>query len=106
MLKKHKNMTKKIYIIQLGPIGTKIFSESKEEMLKLWELLQGGNFKKLHSEHDWDDNEMFYWPQDLRIELKSNMVYLHEDQEGAKKAKIAHEHAKKVGIISKKKKKT
>lgn len=93
---------KKIYTIQIG-FGNKIYSESKEEMIKLWDTLQDGTFKRLHSEHDWDDNEKFYWPGDLKLQLESKIVYLHEDEAKAIKAKKAHKLAKKVGIIQSKK---
>ena len=94
-------MEKKIYIIRLD--YNSLFSESKEEMLKLWEILGEGKIKMLHSENDYDDDEKFYWPGVLNVRLEMKNVYLHENQEKAERAKLAHEHAIKVGIISKKK---
>lgn len=99
------NVEKKVYIIKISGLYSGIFSESKEEILKLWEIFNEGNFRRLKSERDWDDdNERFYWPKELKVSLESKRVYLHENEERALKAKKAHKHAKKVGIISKKKK--
>lgn len=98
-------MEKKIYTIKIGGLNT-MFSESKEDMLKAWEVLQGCGLRKLRSEHDWDNDEKYYWPEELKIQLEAKTVYLHENEEKAMKAKAAYKHAKKVGIISKKKKKT
>lgn len=99
-------MEKKIFTLKGTPYGVSIFSESKEEMLKLWDLLQEGNFKTLSSDHDWDDDEMYFWPGDLKVQLEAKTIYLYENKDKANKAKAAYKHAKKVGIISKKKKKS
>ncbi len=97
-------MEKKIYILKMvGILGTGIFSENKEAVLKLWEVFNDYEFRRLRSQQDWNDDEKFYWPENLIVRLETKKVYLHENETRALKAKKAHEHAKKVGIISKKK---
>lgn len=94
-------MEKKIYIVKID-FANSLFSESKEEMLKLWEVLGEGNVKRLHSENDYSDDEKFYWPEDLHVRLEIRNIYLHENQDKAEKAKKAFTQAKKVGLIGQK----
>lgn len=98
-------MEKKVYVVKIGRgyLGSGIYSESKEKILKLWEAFNEGNFRKLKSENEWSSGEKFHWSEPLEVQLESKTIYLHEDEERALKAKKAYKHAKKVGIISKKK---
>ena len=93
-------MEKKIYVLKSD--FNCFFSESKEEMIKIWSMLEASNIKRLGSEHDWDDNEIYSWPEELKLTLEVKNVYLYENKDRAMKGKAAIKHAKKVGIIQKK----
>jgi len=109
-IKEVKGQEKKIWILSLKPHSSDtIFSESKMQLLALWDLLESGSFKMLSFKsegYDFEDKAKFYYPKNFRTELTTKTVYLHADEEGAVKSNTAYLHAKKVGLISKKKKKS
>ena len=107
-ISKKENSEKQIYVLKLRPSLDEIFSESKEDILELWNLLSRKGFQELRSVYQFSLTEMerFYYPGDYKISISGKEVYIHENKDRAMKSKDAFEHAKKVGIISKKKKKS
>jgi len=106
-----EGVTKKVWILNLKRFGEKIYSENKEDLLKLWELLDSGNFHRLKSvskSYEWeeDKNDKFYYPENFKLEVSSLKIYLHPNKDRAEKSMAAYEKLQKVGIKTKPKKKT
>ena len=96
-----KHQTKRVYYIEIGL--TKIFVEDKEKAYQLWQLLTDGAFKKL--EHVWVfgiENDKFFWPEDLRISLESQVIDLYPSRKEAEDSSRNYEKAKKMGLLVKK----
>ena len=109
-IKEVKGKQTRIWVLYLKPhSGDKIFSENKELLLQLWDLLESGNFYRLAYKgegYDFEENkEKFWYPERIKTELTTRTIFLHPNKDRAEKSLKAHELAVKVGIITKKKKK-
>ena len=89
-------MKKKIYIIEAGM--ARFFTESKEEALKLWEILSEGNFKLLY-DASYDCNTRYPYAQPLKPQMSVEEIDLFPSGTEAKRARENEEKLKKAKII-------